>query len=128
MNKKYALATAGLATAIALPASVLTASPASADVERTIRCGAAEVELSVDRENGRFEVDGSIDNAVAGSKWRVALRHDGKLVTRVNRTADYEGDLDLDRIRPNTAGKDTFKFSVRNLSTGKYCSVKVVTR
>ena len=127
MNKKYALATVGAATALAIPGALLVASPAQADSERSIRCGGAEIELSVDREYGVFEVDGSIDNAKPGSKWRVALRHEGKVYYKTVRTADREGEIDVERLRKNTAGKDTFSLSVRNLSTNQLCKVKVVT-
>lgn len=128
MNKKYAIAGVGAATALAIPAALLVASPAQADSDRTIRCGGAEIELSVDKEFGVFEIDGSIDNAKPGSKWRVALRHEGKVYYKAVRTADREGEIDVERIRKNTAGKDTFSLAVRNLSTNQYCTTKIVTR
>lgn len=127
MNKKYALATVGLTTAIAIPAAMLVASPAQAGIDRSGRCAGAEFELSVDRENGGFEVDADIDDARAGSKWRIALRHEGKVFTRVVRTADREGDISVERFRRNTAGADTFRLTVTQLSTGKVCTTRIVT-
>ncbi len=37
------------------------------DTERTASCGQALVELNVDKEGNRFEVDGDVDNAKPGS-------------------------------------------------------------
>lgn len=129
MKKMHLYTAAGLATAVAVPAALLAGTaPAYADTERAVRCAGAAVELSVDRERGGFEVEADIDDARPGSRWRIALRHDGALVTRVVRTADAEGDLGLDRFRRNTAGKDTFTLTATRLATGKACAVRVVTR
>jgi hypothetical protein len=124
--KKLIAATALLATA-AGGATVLVAAPASADVERRGTCAGATFELNVDRERGGFEVDADIDNARAGSEWRVAIRHDGKLATSRVLTADDEGELDLDTFRRNTAGQDTFRLTVTPAG-GSACSVKVTLR
>lgn len=125
---KKSITVLGVATAVAVPASLLVATPAHADVERQGRCSGAVYELNVDKERGRFEVDGGIDNARPGSRWRVALVHDGKVVVKKARTADYEGEISVDRLRPNTAGKDVFRFSVTKVGSGKTCSVRIVTR
>ena len=124
--KKLIAATALLATA-AGGATVLVAAPASADVERRGTCAGATFELNVDRERGGFEVDADIDNARAGSEWRVAIRHDGKLATSRVLTADDEGELDLDTFRKNTRGKDTFRLTVTPAG-GSSCSVTVTLR
>jgi hypothetical protein len=124
--KKLIAATALLATA-AGGVTVLVAAPASADVERRGTCAGATFELNVDRERGGFEVDADIDNARAGSEWRVAIRHDGKLATSRVLTADNEGELDLDTFRRNTAGQDTFRLTVTPAG-GSACSVKVTLR
>ena len=78
------------------------------DLERSARCGQAVVELSVDRENQGFEVDGDVDNAKPGSSWKVVIRHDGDKVLARTLTADAEGGLDVDTLRANTAGNDVF--------------------
>lgn len=127
MNKKYAFAAAGLTTAIAVPVSMLVAAPAQAGIDRSGRCSGAEYELGVDRENGGFEVEADIDDARPGSKWRVSIRHEGKVIYKAVRTADREGDISVDRFRKNTAGKDTFQLTVKRMATGKVCSAKVVT-
>ena len=58
-------------------ADALSGRLADDDTERTMSCGQALVELNVDKEATGFEVDGDVDNAKAGSTWKVVLRHDG---------------------------------------------------
>jgi RNase P/RNase MRP subunit p29 len=107
-------------------ADALSGRIADDDTERTIACGRAQVELSVDKEAGGFEVDGDVDNAKPGSTSKVVLRHDGTQVLARTLKADAEGDLDVDTLRPNTAGSDVFTFRVKNLSTdAKACKVSV---
>jgi hypothetical protein len=124
--KKTLIATTLVATAAA-GSTVLVAGPASADVERRGTCAGATYELNVDRERGGFEVDADIDNARAGSEWRVAIRHDGTLATSRVLRADDEGELDLDTFRKNTRGKDTFRLTVTPAG-GSSCSVTVTLR
>ncbi len=98
------------------------------DNERTVRCGVARIELRVDRERGGFDVDGDVDDAKPGSRWKVVIRHDGEKVLSRTRTADAEGDVDVDTWRHNSAGNDTFKLRVKNLDTDKVCKVTITTR
>lgn len=124
--KKTLIATTLVATAAA-GSTVLVAGPASADVERRGTCAGATYELNVDRERGGFEVDADIDNARAGSEWRLAIRADGSLATSRVLRADDEGELDLDTFRTNTRGKDTFRLTVTPAG-GSSCSVTVTLR
>jgi hypothetical protein len=111
--------TAPLAAAalVAAPVAVIAA-PAQADgpeKEREFRLAGAEVDFSVEKDDGRFEVEVDIDDARPGSKWRVVLRHDGKRFhNRVHR-ADDDGDIEIDRNRRNTAGADVFKVRVKKV-------------
>lgn len=124
------LAAVGAAAAVALPVVALVAAPANAayDIEKQKRCGDARIELSVDREAGGFEVNADVDNATAGSRWRIVLRHDGTQVAKVNRRADNEGDVEVERWRRNTQGSDTFKMRAKNRDTGRVCTLKITTR
>ncbi len=124
MKKTLIATTALLATA---GTTALVAAPAHADVERRGTCAGATYELNVDRERGGFEVDADIDNARAGSEWRVTIRHDGKVATSRVLRADDEGELDLDTFQRNTAGKDVFKLTVTPAG-GASCSTKVTLR
>jgi hypothetical protein len=132
---------AGLATALValtVPVALAMSDPAGAlsgrlgdddDLERSARCGQAVVELSVDRERRGFEVDGDVDHAVPGSTWKVVVRHDGDKVLTRNLEADAEGDLDVDTLRPNTAGDDVFTLRVKNVDTNaKACRLTVSSR
>lgn len=111
-------------TVAAAGATALVAAPAHADTERTGTCAGARYELSVDRERGGFEVDADLDGAKPGSAWRVALRHDGAVVTSKVHRADAEGEIDVDTRRRDTAGSDTFRLTVTPAG-GAACSVKV---
>ena len=124
MRKNLIATTALLATAAAGTA-VMAPSPAQADVDRTGTCAGATYELSVDREKGGWEVDADLDTAEPGSAWRVALRHDGQVVTSKVHRADAEGEVDVDAWRRNTSGTDTFVLKVLPVG-GTSCSTRVV--
>lgn len=109
-------------------AVLLTAGPAAADTERSVRCGGAVATLSVDREDGALEVDADVDRAAPGSRWRVVLRHEGRVVADRVLRADREGELDLDRVRPDTAGTDTLRLTVDRRGPAAPCSVVAVLR
>lgn len=115
-------ATALLATGL----GTLAVAPAHA-ADREFRCAGADVEFDVEKEDGRFEVGVDIDRAKPGSKWRVVLRHDGKVFHNKVRRADREGDVEVERTRRNTAGKDVFKVTVKKVGTKKSCS-RTITR
>jgi hypothetical protein len=101
---------AGITALIATPLAFATTAPASADVDRHGGCGTGVYELSVDRERAGYEIDANVDGVDPGSQWTFVVRHDGKRVTRVTRTADHEGEVDVEAWAKNTAGKDTFAF------------------
>lgn len=112
---------------LAAPA-VLIAAPAHADVERNGACGGGWHEFSVDREGNGFEVNLDLDGVKPGSKWKVVLRHDGKRYFNRTIRADYEGDLDIERYRGNTKGKDTFKFRASRVNGSATCTAKITVR
>lgn len=126
MNKLLTTtAVLGSTALVAVPLTLLATTSASA-VEKSGTCGGARFELDVEKDDGRFEVEADIDNARPGSQWRVVLRHDGKVVYNQVRTADREGDVSVDRDRPNTAGDDRFRLNVRKVGTDTICS-RVIT-
>jgi hypothetical protein len=127
LNMRKTTATVGLAALLAVPTATLVASPASA-AEASARCAGAKFELSVEKDDGRFEVEADIDNAKPGSKWRVVLKQDGKRFYKQVRRADGEGDISVDRNRPNTGGKDVFKLTVKKVGTKGSCSRTVTMR
>lgn len=112
---------AAAAGAVAIPAALLLAAPAnaSADIDREGRYAGARYEFSADRELGGYEVSVDIDDAKPGSKWKIVLWHDGKRFVKTTRTADREGDVDVERLRANTAGSDTFKVKITKVGSKK---------
>lgn len=126
--KKILAATAASAVLVggAGTAAVLVAGPASADTERRGTCAAGTYEFDVDREDGGYEVAVDLDNVAPGTRWVVALRHDGKIVAKRTSTADVEGDVELEAFRPNTAGSDTFAFTAKRKGAAKVaCSASI---
>ncbi len=115
------------AAALTVPLVAVAAGPASADIDKGGVCSGARYELSVDREDGRFEVDADIDDAPAGSRWRVQLSHEGRVYHDRVGTTDREGDLDVETLRANTAGSDTFTLKVTRVGTSRTCSATIVT-
>jgi hypothetical protein len=103
---------------IAVPATAMGAAPASA-AEREFRYAGAEVEFEVDKDDGRFEVDVQIDDAKPGSRWRVTLWHEGKRYHNRIHRADSDGEIEIEKVRRNTAGRDVFKIRVQKVGSTK---------
>lgn len=95
-----------------------TTLPASA-ADREFRYAGAEVDYEVEKDDGRFEVEVDLDDAKPGSRWRVRLWHDGKRYHNKVHRADGDGEFEIERNRPNTAGKDTFKLRVQKIGAKK---------
>ncbi len=118
-------ATLGAAALVATPLAV--ASPASA-AEREFRYGGAEVEFSVEKDDGRFEVDFDLDYARRGERFRVVLKHDGKTFHKRVHTVDREGDIEIEKNRRNTAGKDVFKLKLKKIGGPKAVTRTITLR
>jgi hypothetical protein len=125
MNRTTALITAGALVAVPL-ATLLAAAPATADTTKRGVCGQGSYELQVDREDqedgGGFEVSADLDRLAPGSTWTVVIKHDGKRAIKATRTADGEGELEVDVRRPNTSGTDTFRFKAVPAGGGARCA------
>jgi len=118
MKRTLALTTAGVV--LAGSATALVAMPASADgPEKHARgtVAGARYDISVEKDDGRFEVDADLDGVARGSKWKMIVRHDGKRVaTRTDRAEldDGQYEVDFNEVRrPDTAGKDRFKVTLK---------------
>lgn len=113
---------------LAGPAVLLTAGPASADVEkgREFRFAGAEIDWSVEKERNRFEVDVDIDDARPGDKWKLVLRRDGKVVHSKTYTVDREGEVEFTKRVKNSKGKDRFKLAIRKVDGPKRYSTIVM--
>ncbi|MBD3945843.1 hypothetical protein [Nocardioides ganghwensis] len=108
--------TAALGATALLTSLGLVAGPAHADgpeKDREFRVAGAEVDFSVSKDDGRFEVEVDIDDAEPGSRWRVVLWHDGRRYHSKVHRADGDGDVEIEKGRRNTRGADTFKVRVK---------------
>lgn len=108
--------TAALGATALLTSLGLVAGPAHADgpeKDREFRVAGAEVDFSVSKDDGRFEVEVDIDDAEPGSRWRVVLWHDGKRYHSKVHRADGDGDVEIEKDRRNTRAADTFKVRVK---------------
>lgn len=127
-NISRAIATLGVTALLATPLS-MSASPAHADgpeKDRQFRVSGADVDFSVEKDDGRFEVEVDIDDAEPGSKWRVVLWHDGRRFHHKVHRADGDGDVEIDQNRRNTAGADTFKVRVKKVGgAGKSRTIRM---
>lgn len=126
-NIRRTVATIGTAALLATPMAMLGASPASA-ADREFRYAGAAHEFDVEKEHRRFEVEFDIDDAKPGSKWLVVIRHDGKVVHKQVHRADREGDVEINKMRPDTRGKDAFKVKVRKIGAKKAVTRKITRR
>jgi hypothetical protein len=113
-----------------LTTSVVAAPVASArggtstDVIRRGSCtGSSDWKLKLSPEDGRIEVEAEIDTNRNGRTWTVSLRQDGDrflLGTRTTRAPS--GSFEIRRVRPDGAGRDTFKVHARNRTSGEECT------
>ncbi|MBM9461712.1 hypothetical protein JK386_17600 [Nocardioides sp. zg-536] len=124
---RRATATLGAAALLTAATSVV-ADPAHADPEkeRTFRVAGAVVDFKVEKERGRFDIDIDLD-ARPGSRWIVVLKHDAKRVLKRTYRADAEGEVEINKLRRNTKGKDRFKVWVKKTG-GASASRTIVMR
>lgn len=127
INLRRTVATVATAGLVAAPLAMLAA-PANADADREWRHAGAKHEFDVEKDDGRFEVEYSLDDAKPGSKWRVVIRHDGKIIHKRVHRADSDGEFDVDKNRRNTKGKDVFKVTVKKVGAKKATSRKITRR
>ncbi len=129
MRKNLITAVALSAVTATLPALALTAGPAQAgddDIEKSRSCGGFRIELKVGPEDGGWDVESDVDDARAGSDWRIVIRQDGRTVFNRIRTAGPGGDVEVDLRRPNTAGSDTFRFRAHPAGNpDRACSLRI---
>ena len=120
-------ATVGAAALLATPLAMLGASPASA-ADREFKYAGAKVEFDVEKDDGRFEVDVELDNVKQPkARYRIVLRHNGKVFHKRVHRAGGDREIEIDKNRPNTRGKDVFKLRVKKFSAKK-AAVRTIRR
>lgn len=127
MNFRRTTATVGAAALLATPLALLGTSPASA-ADREFRYAGAKVEFDVEKDDGRFEVDVELDNVKQPrARYKVVLRHNGKVFHKRWHRAGADREIEIDKNRPNTRGKDNFKLRVKKASAKK-AAVRTIRR
>lgn len=116
----------GTTALVATPLTMMTASPAAA-ADREFSYAGASVEYDVEKDDGRFEVEVDVDDAKPGTRWVITLWHDGNRYYHRTRTADSDGDIEVQRSRANTKGKDVFKMRIKKVG-GPAAQTRTITR
>ena len=117
-----------LATTAVAGGALFIASPAQAlevEREKSKQCSAAAfATLSLEKEFNRIDVDFDLENTTPGRSWNVRIKHNANTVLRTQRTADYEGELDLMQQVVDRPGKDRF-IARASGPNGETCRVKL---
>lgn len=113
------IATVAVGALIAGSVTLLGATPASAKTkEREFRVANAEVDFEVEKDDGRFEIDVDID-ARRGERYRVVLWQNGNRYHKKVHRTDRDGDIEIEKNRRDTQGRDTFKIKVKKVGGPK---------
>ena len=99
---------------LALAAAVLVATglvvwlTAGGDDEAVARgtCDNRSHELSVEKEDGAFEVTFELQSAAPGETWDVLIEQDGTAILSGSRTTDEDAELDVDAPADTDAGDE----------------------
>ncbi|QWC84014.1 hypothetical protein KLP28_10320 [Nocardioidaceae bacterium] len=127
MNARRLTATLATTALVATPLAIATASPAAA-ADREFRYAGGQIDFDVEKDDGRFEVSVDIDDARPGSRWVVVLKQNGNRFYKQTVRADREGDVDIDRDRRDTRGRDTFKLRIKRVGADKTVTRTIRTR
>lgn len=118
----------GIAISVGLMATLGVAAPASAiEIERQGECSmGSQWSAGIEKEYGVWDVDFEIDTRTSDGTWRFLLKQNGRTVERDRSKAirdwdDNYSEVEWNVIQDDTAGRDKFFFSAKNLSTGEIC-------
>jgi len=120
--KRGALAGLTTLTLVAMVAPTGVAAKAG-DVIRTGSCtNNSDWKLKLSPENGQVELEFEVDTPRIGQTWRVKLlQNDAQFFVGTRTTQAPSGSFTVRRVRPNTAGSDSFRGRAVNLTTGEVC-------
>jgi hypothetical protein len=124
MDRRTSLRIAApLVATLALGALVGSAPVAAADREREGDCSArSDWELELEKDDGRIEFDLDIDTPRSGQRWAIVIKQNGGAFFENTRRTDDDGDIEIDRDRPDRSGTDRFSFRAVNRVTGEVCA------
>lgn len=127
-TKRRTLGRIGIPVMAALMAltsmSALAMPVAARDIEREkhgLCTGSSDWELELEKEHGRIEVKVEVDTRRVGRQWRVRIWHNGTKFTDVVRRTDRHGEVDVERVRSDRRGTETFKFHAVDRVNGEVC-------
>lgn len=134
-----------LTTAVLIGSGLALAPAASAkDADDRERTRGACTDTSffkaeLETDDGQIETEFTVKSQVPGQRWTYTLTQNGTVVATSTRTARADDDdddrfddspsprhlaeVDWDRDRPNTSGRDTFVMRAVNTATGEVCTV-----
>ena len=109
-----------LAAALIVPASVAAK---DGDVIRRGSCSAGSTwKLKLSPEDGRIEVEVEVDSNRSGHLWSVRPRQNGVRFFKADRTTKPPSrSFEVERLRPNAQGPDSFVGRAINYRHGEVC-------
>lgn len=119
-----AAAAALLAAPLLLVAPAQAAAPARILDAKTRTCSqGAFLQVTLEKDGRQLEVDVEIYGRPS-AQWSVTIAQAGGRSVTLQRTADYDGELDLWRYLPDRRGADQVSVTARSRS-GERCSLTV---
>ena len=95
---------------------------AGTDREKERDCsGRSDWKLSLEKDDGRIEFELEIDTPRSGQRWGIAIKQNGIRFFKKVRRTDRDGDIEIERNRPDRPGTDKFWFKATNRVTGEVC-------
>lgn len=123
MRDRTLIATALLATSLAIQVPALPAAAGDDDVRRSGSCSArSDWKLKLSPEDRGLEVEFEVDQNVVGQDWRVTLKHDGERFFRGRRTTKGpSGSFEVRKVVDDNQGTDRIAAKAVNLSSDEVC-------
>jgi len=123
-NRRFRAITCAIAALMLVGTQFATA--AFADDGREVRkhglcSGAALWQMEAEDEGARLELEFDVNSSIAGQEWRVKLRHDGEVFTRVIKTTNSHGNFEVDRSVYDGLGADALGARAVNVGSGEVC-------
>ena len=125
VRDRLTMVSIGVVAIAGAAATFMPAAQAGTTILKVGKCsGTGTITLQIQRsDRSRLEAGFEIDHMKAGSKWRVALSHNGAVYFSGTGTVGASHSLSIDRVVPNLPGTDTFKGTFGNVASGEMCSV-----
>ena len=125
MKRTVGTTTVALLAILLLPFSAAAEEGAAkdSDIKRGDCSGAATWKLRASPEDGRIDVDASVDSAGPGEEWKWRLLHNDSVTARNDATTKGpDGIFEIGRTVVDLKGGDELKFVARNVDTDEKCS------